>query len=91
LECYLLFLRTIAEAVDKYNTSSNTGLSFSNNSLVNINKAKKNVEAVNEINPVTLLRPYVTKKIEGPLHAKKTAFSFSDFFAVDSDIPSPEG
>ena len=86
-----MFLRTIAEAVDKYNTSSNTGLNFSNNSFVHKNQAKKNVEAVNEINPVTLLRPYVTKKIEGPLHAKKTAFSFSDFSAVDSDIPIPEG
>jgi hypothetical protein len=29
-----MFLRTIADAVDKYNTSSHTGPSFSNNSLV---------------------------------------------------------
>ena len=71
-----MFLRTIAEAVDKYNTSSNTGLNFSNNSFVHKNQAKKNVEAVNEINPVTLLRPYVTKKIEGPLHEKKNCIFF---------------
>ena len=49
----------------------------------------KNVEAVNTINPLTFLQPAVDKKIGD---ARQIAtLSFSNFSAVDSDIPIPEG